>query len=135
MTVVEWIVLATRASASTELGLSTIAWVTPTMSAGSLRKALALTSCCDGNGTRFPGCPMTKGVMSTGANCGGPGKTWAVPCASSEVPCGMFAIRATVAGSPGSDVSGTLTQIPGSIWMPAGLPRVSLTTASATCWR
>ena len=39
----------------------------------------------------------------------------AVPCASKALPCGMEAMRATLAVSGGASVFGTVTPMPGSM--------------------
>src|SRR6516225_3841286 len=64
---------------------------------------------------------MAKGVMSTGFRVGLPATAANnVPWAIIVVPCGIDAMRATVIGSVGLVVAGTLSHIPGSKWMPVG---------------
>src|SRR6185312_14855083 len=72
ITVVEVIVFPTSAAARTEFGLSTIACVMPTMSPGGLRNALGVARFCEAKWTLLAGLPIVNGVMSTGANAGGP---------------------------------------------------------------
>ena len=63
--------------------------------------------------------PVTKGVISTGGMVGAPAFEPDVPWASMVAPCGIDAIRASdAAGTAGLVVGGTLSQIPGSKWMP-----------------
>ena len=58
--------------------------------------------------------PIGNGRMLTGLMTGPPLTVRAVPWAFTVVPCGMDAMRATVAGSAGLVVTGTVTQHPGS---------------------
>src|SRR5664280_1121062 len=58
--------------------------------------------------------------MSTGLMTGPPATVNEVPCASMVVPCGIDAMRTSVAPSAGAVVGGTLNQTPGSKWIPTG---------------
>ena len=52
---------------------------------------------------------------------GPPSRNCVVPWARMTVPCGIEAMRTTVAGSLGSLVCGTTAQIPGSMCSPVPL--------------
>src|SRR5258708_7439882 len=97
--VVERTVFPARPAARKTLGLSTMAWVTWGISVLAVRKFDGAPRLLSGNATGLCGGVMTNGVMLTGAKVGAPGVTTAVPCATSDVPCGMFARRATDCGS------------------------------------
>ena len=58
--------------------------------------------------------------MSTARMSGFPAMVNEVPWASTVVPWGIDAMRATVAPSAGFVVGGTASQSPGSKWMPTG---------------
>lgn len=58
--------------------------------------------------------PIGNGRMLTGSMMGPPLTVVAAPWAFTVVPCGMDAMRATVVGSAGLVVTGTVTQKPGS---------------------
>ncbi len=73
------------ALASTELGLSNMAWVMLGGSVCGKRAVLLLFASWLGNQTREL-LDMRMGVMSTGANWGGPAKVLAVPWAKMVVP-------------------------------------------------
>ena len=65
------------------------------------------------------GLPPPSG-LAPGLRVGGPSKGVATPCASKELPCGIFPMRLTScdpggAARRGSEVAGCVTQIPGSI--------------------
>src|SRR5215472_3532627 len=111
----EFIFFPALPAASTTFGLSNIACVTLGMSPGGVRKVVAVSKFVSGNGIRVFGGAMVNGVMLTGGKVGVPLLDIAIPCATNEVPCGMFASRATVSGSCGFVVRGILNQIPGSI--------------------
>ncbi len=114
-----WPAMALR---STVLGSVSIAWV-------MVPAAMKLVRSC---GIRAEPCAVAvwlakgnlvapwNGVMSTGAIVGGPLTVNEVPCASTVVPCGIEAIRATSWPSFGSVVGGTQIHRPGSRWIPVG---------------
>lgn len=58
--------------------------------------------------------------MSTAAMAGFPATVNDFPWASIVVPCGIDAMRTTVASSAGSVVTGTAIHSPGSKWIPTG---------------
>src|SRR5260370_6411157 len=66
------IVCPAIAADRTELGLSTIAWVMPAVSAGGERKAVGVARSDSGNVNFLAAFPMRNGVMSTGTMIGGP---------------------------------------------------------------
>ena len=61
------------------------------------------------------GLPMKKGRMLMLGIIGEPGNSGRRPCAPVVVPCGMEAMRTTVAVSAGLVVGGTAAHMPGSI--------------------
>src|ERR1700751_202926 len=61
---------------------------------------------------------IANGRMLTGLIVGPPLTVKGVPWAFTVVPWGMEAMRTTVVGSAGFVVAGTVTQKPGSTWMP-----------------
>ena len=69
---------------------------------------------CSGKSIVWAGWPIAKGLMLTSGMVGAPAAVWAVPWSKIVVPCGMDAMRATVRGSWGSLVPGTVTHRPGS---------------------
>jgi hypothetical protein len=100
------------------------------MSPGSVRKVVGTPRFISGKLMGVFGGAIVKGMMLAGAKGGVPLLWKAIPCATIVVPWGIFASRETVGGSSGFEVAGTLTQIPGSIWMPAGWPFCCFTLAS-----
>src|ERR1019366_2996648 len=66
------------------------------------------------------GVTIVNGVMSTVGMVGGPLLVVEVPWATTVVPCGIDAIRASETPSDGVPVGGTIIQRPGSRWMPVG---------------
>jgi hypothetical protein len=123
-TVVFVIVCPAIAAVSTEFGLFTIAWVmlggigfgsrkvVATLRSASLKGGNAIAVL--GGGVSVGGLVIGNGRMLTGLMTGPPLTSRAVPWAFTVVPCGMDAMRATVAGSAGLVVTGTVTQNPGS---------------------
>src|SRR5215475_10192871 len=98
----------------TLLGLLTICCVTPVSPAPLVRNWVALVRVCSSKRIVEAGWPIEKGLMPTFGMDGAPAAVWAVPWSRIVVPCGMDARRATVRGSWGSLVFGTVTQRPGS---------------------
>ena len=119
--VVSMMVFPATPAAKKELGLLTMVWEMPTISAGLLRNGVV--SVLSGNCTRVPvgggkvdgGTWNLHGVMSTFLKAGGPATVFAEPCARIEVPCGMVAKRATVAACLGPRLRGFL-QTAMSLW-------------------
>src|SRR5580704_15934859 len=107
------------------LGSVSMAWVmVPAVMKGArfcgIRGVLSSVAFWLGKVIFLAGLPITVGVMSTTGIVGFPVVVEKVPWASTVVPWGIDAMRATVAPSAGSVVTGTDSQIPGSKWMPTG---------------
>src|SRR5579863_4852579 len=124
-----------RADLRTLLGFSTISW---RMAGGSGfvrdgdemarfnsgKVAIAsLKSEFEGGGSLMPKGMMLMSGMTAAVSM------LTVPWATIAVPCGIEAMRTTLGGTAGSVVSGTMTQIPGSMCNPDPLE------ASEICWR
>src|SRR5579871_692559 len=86
------------ASASTTLGLLTIACVTCGMSPGGVRNAVGIPRFSSGKWIGVWGGAMVNGTMLAGLKAGPPFMLAGVPCARIDVPWGILASRATVSG-------------------------------------
>src|SRR5215813_9860403 len=107
------------AARRTLLGLLTICWVIPVSPAPLVRNGVGVPRCCSGKSilsAEVGGWPRLSGngLMLTVGMVGPPALVWAVPWSRIVVPCGMDASRATVRGSLGSLVCGTVIHTPGS---------------------
>src|SRR5499427_2623854 len=112
--VVVLVICGEGAARRTLLGLLTICWVMPVSPAPLVRNWVAVLRVCSGKLIVWAGWPIVKGLMLTSGMAGPPAAVWAVPWTKIVVPCGMDASRATVRGSLGSLVCGTVTHRPGS---------------------
>ena len=120
------------AARRTLLGLLTICWVMPVNPAPLVRNWVAVARVCSGKSIVWAGWPIVNGLMLTSGMDGPPGAVLAVPCNRIVVPCGMDARRATVRGSWGSPVPGTVIHRPGSkCWFCWCLRRRSAAGSSA----
>ncbi len=109
--VVSVMVWAAMSLTRTEFGSVTMAWVTPA-GVGVVRKSFATARLYSGNPFAVPGGgggpPILKGTVLAAAMWGGPATWNEPPWIRTAVPCGIVAIRTTVAGSSGSVVSAAL---------------------------